>query len=469
MSRLQLHHVPVADGGTGRLIHLRDGFLRRDLRLLLFLILGGIHRLLHGLHAVQHDRFLRGLLLLRHERGLLLSLTPDRRVVLDLLGRGQGIELHFQLHRLCDVLSLGKPENHVIAFLDAFLLLAVPQIKLRELISPALGVFVVLVFPKDLNLVVERGLFRAKQLVFQNIAGRVVGRVLLELIEELFRLVEVSRPDIQLADPVEHRLAGGGAPVSVLHDAEALLVPVIRLVDLADHQQCPNALHMPPVNLISHVGCAAEIAGLRQRIDLLQLADIFCFIHFVYPFSTLPSETVEFSIIMKIIQPCPCCVTPYSRCTAKIPDDRVCFRYAISGILCERSKRPRRLAFTRRASGVSCPRICPSGRAGRTTRANGLRTVVTGAGACTETGPPGGIIRSRPEAPPSVRRHPGPEEHSDACPGQRTGSRCQISSTYSRIVRSEENLPAEKVFIIAIFAQRVRSRYASSTFRCASA
>lgn len=44
----------------------------------------------------------------------------------------------------------------------------------------------------------------------------------------------------------------------------------------------------------------------------------------------------------------------------------------------------------------------------------------------------------------------------------------QMSSAYSRIVRSEENLPIRAVFIIAIFAQRRLSMNASPTRCCAS-
>ena len=39
-----------------------------------------------------------------------------------------------------------------------------------------------------------------------------------------------------------------------------------------------------------------------------------------------------------------------------------------------------------------------------------------------------------------------------------TESRCQFSSTYSLIVRSDENLPAQAVFIMAILAQPFLSR-----------
>ena len=48
-------------------------------------------------------------------------------------------------------------------------------------------------------------------------------------------------------------------------------------------------------------------------------------------------------------------------------------------------------------------------------------------------------------------------------------SKCQISSTYSWIVRSDENLPACAIFKIALFAQPSSSLYASMTRFCASA
>ena len=46
--------------------------------------------------------------------------------------------------------------------------------------------------------------------------------------------------------------------------------------------------------------------------------------------------------------------------------------------------------------------------------------------------------------------------------------RCQISSTYSWIVRSEENFPECATFKIALFAQFFSSLYASITRFCAS-
>ena len=49
-----------------------------------------------------------------------------------------------------------------------------------------------------------------------------------------------------------------------------------------------------------------------------------------------------------------------------------------------------------------------------------------------------------------------------------TFSKCQISCTYSSMVRSEENLPQQATFKIADFAQPSRSRYFASTCFCAS-
>ena len=48
-------------------------------------------------------------------------------------------------------------------------------------------------------------------------------------------------------------------------------------------------------------------------------------------------------------------------------------------------------------------------------------------------------------------------------------TRCQISSTYSWIVRSEENLPACAVFRIAFFAQPFSSAYIWEIRSCAAA
>ena len=48
-------------------------------------------------------------------------------------------------------------------------------------------------------------------------------------------------------------------------------------------------------------------------------------------------------------------------------------------------------------------------------------------------------------------------------------SRCQMSSTYSWMVRSDENLPEQAMLRIAMAAQAFLSRYALSTRSCACA
>ena len=59
---------------------------------------------------------------------------------------------------------------------------------------------------------------------------------------------------------------------------------------------------------------------------------------------------------------------------------------------------------------------------------------------------------------PNVKKGGAARHHPNTPYFPFTESRCQMSSTYCLIVRSEENLPAHAVFIIAILAQPFLSR-----------
>ena len=102
-------------------------------------------------------------------------LCHDRRrtdiaaVVSLLLIRRKRGQSHFQLHGLHDELAFGEPQNHVIAFGDAFIVLAVLFIKLGQFISPALRIFVILVFLQHLDLLIKRRAFPAHDLVLQDV------------------------------------------------------------------------------------------------------------------------------------------------------------------------------------------------------------------------------------------------------------------------------------------------------------
>ena len=66
--------------------------------------------------------------------------------------------------------------------------------------------------------------------------------------------------------------------------------------------------------------------------------------------------------------------------------------------------------------------------------------------------------------------HKEPKRHLDSAPEIRigTGFTFQMRSLYSRIARSDENLPARATLSIDIRVQRSGSRNASSTSDCAS-
>ena len=58
-------------------------------------------------------------------------------------------------------------------------------------------------------------------------------------------------------------------------NAAAVLIPLVRLINLADHAERSGALYMSPVDLIRDLRRAPEITFLSQSIDLFQFDSVF--------------------------------------------------------------------------------------------------------------------------------------------------------------------------------------------------
>ncbi len=140
----------------------------------------------------------------------------------------------------------------------------------------------ILVFLKDGNLVIKRRLLRLQKSVFQQIARGIPGSRLLELIDIFLRLIKAAAADIQLGKSVQNGLAGRRTSVCILQDRPAVIIALIRFIDLADHAQRARASDMSPVDLIRGFGCTFEITAFSQRVDCLQFDFIFGFIQLMH-------------------------------------------------------------------------------------------------------------------------------------------------------------------------------------------
>ena len=137
-------------------------------------------------------------------------------VIALLLCFGERLELHFQLHGPRNILSLCEPEDHVIALLDAALLLSVLLIQSGQLKCPALGILPLLIFPKDFDLLGKGRSLCPEQLVLQDIARRVVRGELFELLIIFLRFIVEAHADLNFSEPVKNSFAGRGLSVRIL-------------------------------------------------------------------------------------------------------------------------------------------------------------------------------------------------------------------------------------------------------------
>ncbi len=102
----------------------------------------------------------------RNRRGRRSLCCNEAVVVFYLLALAQRLHLHLKFHGFRNILTFRKPENHIIAFFYTLFLLPFFLIKLCQLISPTLCIFMFLIFLKDRNLLIKRSALGAEQFVF---------------------------------------------------------------------------------------------------------------------------------------------------------------------------------------------------------------------------------------------------------------------------------------------------------------
>ena len=154
-----------------------------------------------------------------------------KAVVIDLLlGRGQRLVQHLQLHGLHHVFSLAEPQNQLVTFLHAPGGQPNPVIEISQLIGPFLPVVPLLQLLEDADPLLEAHVLRFIHLVLQDITPRIPGRCLYEFLIKIYRLHKISGLDAQLAEGITDCPAPGPPLIGQQKHIFRILVPPVDLV-----------------------------------------------------------------------------------------------------------------------------------------------------------------------------------------------------------------------------------------------
>ncbi len=244
---------------------------------------GRLHFRLAWLHV---RRFPRGIctslfLLVLHDAGNFLRRTRlfITAVVLLLLGRGQGLILHFQLHRLIDVLPLAEPENQVVAFFQALGRHPRFLIQFREFIRPLLDILTLLESLQGLDLLLDWFPPRTKYLVTQQITVRILRGRLDEFVIIINRFIYIFCLQRQHAQAIQNLPAALGPLISDIENVITFLIFPVLFIDVTDVRQHRGVAHPPPVNRVRDFRGLVVRAVLHKLKHLLAFQLIFVFIH----------------------------------------------------------------------------------------------------------------------------------------------------------------------------------------------
>ena len=192
-------------------------------------------------------------------------------VIFFLLGRGQRLILHLQLHRLIDILPFAEPEDKVVTFLQTFCSHACFLIQLCKLISPLFNILRFLELFQRLDLLLHRRSLRTQNLVSQDILVRILGCDLHKIIVIIDSLVYISRLNRKRTQTIEHLTATFRAVIGDSEDTIALLILSIFFINIADIHQHGHIAHPFPINLIRCLGRLVVCAVFHK------FKHLFCF------------------------------------------------------------------------------------------------------------------------------------------------------------------------------------------------
>ena len=193
----------------------------------------------------------------------------------------------FQVKGLHHIISIIKPENHLIAEIQALLLVSCLVIEFGQFIGPALCKLFLLIFLKNTDLFIQRCILRSGNLVSQYILTVIVTCHFSVLIKELCGFTDLSHFQGNFNQAVKYVLANRRSVIGKKKNFLALLIALVSCVDLAHNAKGTDVFHTTPVDTVNDLHGAFVILGLDQLIDLSQLNAKLLFIQNIHQLSII--------------------------------------------------------------------------------------------------------------------------------------------------------------------------------------
>ena len=193
----------------------------------------------------------------------------------------------FQVKGLHHISSVIEPKDHLIAEIQALLLVSCLVIELGQLIGPALRKFLLLIFLKNTDLFIQRCILRSGDLIFQYILAVIITCHLSVLVKEFCGFTDLSHFQGNFDQTVKYVLADRRSVISKKKNFLALFIALVGRVDLAHYTKGTDVFHTTPVNAVHNLHGAFVILGLDQLIDLSQLNAKLLFIQNIHQLSII--------------------------------------------------------------------------------------------------------------------------------------------------------------------------------------
>ena len=159
----------------------------------------------------------------------------------------------FKLHGLHNVLSLSKPENQLVTFLNTLGRKSHPMIQIRQLIGPFFPIVLFLKLLQNGNPLFQSYVLCLIELILKNISAAVIGGNLHEILIIFNRMNHVAHPDGQVAERIYDHPSGGMTFIRHLKQELCIFKSPVYLVYVADRTEHHHALHPRPVNRIRNL------------------------------------------------------------------------------------------------------------------------------------------------------------------------------------------------------------------------
>ena len=193
----------------------------------------------------------------------------------------------FQVKGLYHISSVIEPENHLIAEIQALLLVSCLVIELGQLIGPALRKFLLLIFLKNTDLFIQRCILRSGNFISQYILAVITTCHLSVLVKEFCGFTDLSHFQGNFDQTVKYVLADRRSVISKKKNFLALFITLVGRVDLAHYTKGTDVFHTTPVNTVNNLHGAFVILGLDQLVDLSQFDAKLLFIQNIHQLSII--------------------------------------------------------------------------------------------------------------------------------------------------------------------------------------